>query len=146
MNVADDEKRIAPIPLPAGSFDLQELQEKLDHAVSVKDVEQHPERINKAIAECIATPELLTRADEQAVPFGATEVEDEIVYVEGGEPVKRKTYAFDAADAKSGEEAARMAYDPLAEKKKDGKTPSTAGLNTVDARTREAAEGANEQK
>jgi hypothetical protein len=102
--------RIAPIALPAGSFELGELQKALETAVGGKDVEQHPERINKAIVSTIAQPEILANADKPAIPFGAEEVDREQVYREGDEPVKTKALAFKPVKAEDGEAASKMSY------------------------------------
>lgn len=110
----NEEDRIAPIPLPAGSFELETLRKNLDSAVSVKNREQHPERIAKAIVASAdeTTKKVLAGGDRQAVPIGAKIIETETVYAEGEEPVKGETVVFTGVDAKSGEEAATMKYEP----------------------------------
>lgn len=108
--MADEANRVAPIALPAGSFDAAELEKALDAAVNVKDVEKRPERINKAIVATIEQPEILANSEADAVPFGAEIVDREIVYREGDDPVKAKAIAFKGVDAKSGAEAAKMSY------------------------------------
>lgn len=106
-----NEDRIAPVALPAGSFDIQKLQKELDKAVSVENREQHPERINKAIAKTIEIPEILANVGKPPIPDGAVMTEQEMVYREGDEPVKRKVPAFKGVEAESGQEASRMRYD-----------------------------------
>lgn len=106
-----DEDRIAPVALPAGSFEVLELRDELDKAVGVKGREKHPERINAAIAKCIKQPETLANLDTPAVPLGAKLVDQPIVYVEGQEPVTRDAIAFDAVEAKDGTEASGMRYE-----------------------------------
>ncbi len=105
-----DEIVIAPVALPAGQFEVRELQKALDSAVSVKDVEQHPERCTKEIVKSIKNPALLARLTDTPVPLGAELIDQEIVYVEGQEPVKSKGIAFTPVDAESGEDAAKMRY------------------------------------
>lgn len=114
--MADAEDRIPPIALPAGSFELSELQEALDKAVSVQDREKHPERINKAIAETIKNPELLAAADAPAIPAGASLTKQPIVYAEGQKPIERDAIAFDPVKAKDGTDASNMRYDQRGEK------------------------------
>lgn len=108
-----DEKGYPPVHLPAGSVDAQKLHKELETAYNVKDENQHPERVNKAIvnASSDTTREVIASATAPAVPFGAEVVEQEVVYADGQEPVKTQGIAFKAAkDAKSGAEAAEMRY------------------------------------
>lgn len=103
-----------PVQLPAGSVDAQKLLAGLEKAHSVKDENQHPERINKAIVDAASdsTRETIANADRPSVPFGAQVVDQELVYAEGAEPVKSKGVAFKPAKgAKSGAEAAEMRYE-----------------------------------
>lgn len=112
----NEERRIAPIPLPAASFELRDLLKGLDQAVSVKNVEEHPERIAKAIVEAASEDSKLVLANlnRQAVPVGAKMVEVETVYVEGEEPIVGETPVFEPADAETGEEASKMKYNAKA--------------------------------
>lgn len=105
-----NDERIAPVALPAGQFELTELQKSLESAVSVKDREKHPERIGEAIAKTIKNPELLVAADLPALPEGAELVKTPIVYAEGQEPVERHVPTFTGVEAKDGAEAATMRY------------------------------------
>ncbi|MES2903266.1 MAG: hypothetical protein V4696_03690 [Pseudomonadota bacterium] len=147
-----EDKRIAPIALPANSFDLQELEKKLGAAVSVKDHEQHPERVAKAIADCAENKEVLANASRPVIPPGAVEVEREIVYAEGQEPVKGKALAFQGVDAESGTEASKMRYAD-----RDGDMVGTTELVdaaevtgtadvTIESAAREAIDTAGEGK
>lgn len=111
----NEEKGIPAVSLPAGQFELKDLEKALDSAVGVKDRDQHPERINKAIVDTIQNPELLANLDRPSVPTGASLRETELVYVEGTEPVKAESVVFDPVDAKDGEEASKMRYDPRGE-------------------------------
>lgn len=109
--------QIAPIALPAGSFEARDLQKALDGAVSVKDAEKRPERINQAIVNTILQPEILANADLPAIPFGAEEVDRKIVYREGDDPVDGKAVAFTPVKADDGEAASKMSY--VLDEKKD---------------------------
>lgn len=128
-----DEDRIPAIALPAGSFELRELRDALDTAVGVKDRETHPERINKAIANTIKSPETLANLDSPAVPTGASLVKQPITYVEGQEPVEREVAAFDPVKAEDGTEAAGMRYEERGEKVVATDEPAGAPPPTEDA-------------
>lgn len=111
--MADENKGHGPVALPAGSIDAQLLHKELDKAVSVKNEDQHPERINQAIVNASSdlTKQVLANADKPAVPTGAKIVEQETVYVDGEDPVKTQGVAFlPAKGAESGAEAAKMRY------------------------------------
>ncbi len=117
--MADEEVRIAPVALPAGSFELRELEAALEHAVSDTNREKHPERIAKAIRETMVIPEILDNATLPAVPDGASVVEQKIVPPEGGEPEKRTYAAFDPVkedDAPKGEKYHDRKTTPASEK------------------------------
>ena len=103
-----DEKRIAPIPLPAGSFDVLELRKNLDAAVSVKNVETHPERINEAIVKSASetTQKVLANATKPAIPEHARVVERK----DGDETVEGVSFK-PAKDAETGADAAAMEYE-----------------------------------
>lgn len=112
-------KRIPPVSLPAGSFELSELDKAISAAVSVEDHEKHPERIQKAIATTIAMPEILANLDRPAVPAGADYVERR-TKTEKGDTVVTHELAFKPAKgAETGTEAAEMVYEPTTGKAVD---------------------------
>jgi hypothetical protein len=127
MTMAErNDERIAPVALPAGQFELGDLQKALDTAVSVKDREKHSERIIKAIADTIKNPELLVAGDLPALPMGAELVEQDVTYVDGEDPVTRHVPAFTKVKAESGEEAASMRYaEPTAVEAAEEDVPAT---------------------
>lgn len=105
-----NDERIAPVSLPAGQFELGELQKGLEKAVSVQDREKHPERITQAIVDTIKNPELLIQNDLPAVPAGASLVMGKEV-----NGVERDYVAFDGVEAESGEDASKMRYEERAD-------------------------------